>query len=174
MKRRYEKYRKYDVVYVDFGNNPHGVQSGIRPGVIVSCDRSNHEYAPQVCIVPLSTKLKDNPVHVKLNPEDVKGYKLKAKSDFIPEDMQTVSKGKIRGKTGYIPKNSPKTRKTNNKRFVRYSEGAEMYSMGKTKFQELAKDAKACYKVNQLVLVNLDILDAYLETFRITDEDFYK
>ena len=65
-----------------------------------------------------------------------------------------------------------KTRKT--KRFVRYSEGAEMYSMGKTKFQELAKDAKACYKVNQLVLVNLDILDAYLETFRITDEDFYK
>ena len=68
---------------------------------------SNHEYAPQVCIVPLSTKLKDNPVHVKLNPEDVKGYKLKAKSDFIPEDMQTVSKGKIRGKTGYIPKNSP-------------------------------------------------------------------
>ena len=67
-----------------------------------------------------------------------------------------------------------KTRKTNNKRFVRYSEGAEMHSMGKTKFQELAKDAKACYKVNQLVLVNLDILDAYLETFRITDEDFYK
>lgn len=67
-----------------------------------------------------------------------------------------------------------KTRKTNNKRFVRYSEGAEMYSMGKTKFKELAKDAKACYKVNQLVLVNLDILDAYLETFRITDEDFYK
>ena len=191
MKRRYEKYRKYDVVYADFGNNPHGVQSGIRPGVIVSCDRSNHEYAPQVCIVPLSTKLKDNPVHVKLNPEDVKGYKLKAKSDFIPEDMQTVSKGKIRGKTGYIPKDSPvrdnidrslilqldllsAARKTNNKRFVRYSEGAEMYSMGKTKFQELAKDAKACYKVNQLVLVNLDILDAYLETFRITDEDFYK
>lgn len=61
----------------------------------------------QVCIVPLSTKLKDNPVHVKLNPEDVKGYKLKAKSDFIPEDMQTVSKGKIRGKIGYIPKDSP-------------------------------------------------------------------
>ena len=67
-----------------------------------------------------------------------------------------------------------KTRKTNNKRFVRYSEGAEMYSMGKTRVQELAKDTKGCYKVNQLVLVNLDILDAYLETFRITDEDFYK
>ena len=67
-----------------------------------------------------------------------------------------------------------KTKKTNNKRFVRYPEGAEMYSMSLSKFQQLAKDAKACYNVNQLVLVNLDILDAYLETFRIVDEDFYK
>ena len=28
-----------------------------------------------------------------------------------------------------------------NKKFVRYREGAELYSMGLTKFQELAKDA---------------------------------
>ena len=39
---------------------------------------------------------------------------------------------------------------------------------------ELAKDAKACYKVNQLVLVNLDIIDEYLETFHIVDDEFYK
>ena len=55
------------------------------------------------------------------------------------------------------------------KKFVRYAEGAELYSMGLTKFQELAKDAKACYKINQLVLVNLDVIDEYLETFRITE-----
>ena len=67
-----------------------------------------------------------------------------------------------------------RTKKTNNKRFVRYAEGAEMYSMGMTKFQELAKDANACYKINQLVLVNLDILDKYLESFRITERDYYK
>lgn len=36
------------------------------------------------------------------------------------------------------------------------------------------KDAKACYKVNQLVLVNLDIIDEYLETFHIVDDEFYK
>ena len=59
-----------------------------------------------------------------------------------------------------------KTKRTNNKRFVRYPEGAEMYSMGITKFQELAKDAGACYKINRLVLVNLDIIDEYLEAFR--------
>ena len=60
------------------------------------------------------------------------------------------------------------------KKFVRYAEGAELYSMGLTKFQELAKDAKACYKINQLVLVNLDVLDEYLENFRITEDSFYK
>ena len=66
------------------------------------------------------------------------------------------------------------TKKTNNKRFVRYAEGAEIYSMSVSKFMQLAKDAKACYKVNQLVLVNLDIIDRYLETFNIIDDDFYK
>lgn len=35
--------------------------------------------------------------------------------------------------------------KENKRKFVRYSEGAKMYGMGLTKFQELAKDAKACY-----------------------------
>lgn len=67
-----------------------------------------------------------------------------------------------------------RTKKTNNKRFVRYSEGAEMYSMSVSKFMQLAKDAKACYKVTQLVLVNLDIIDEYLETFHIVDDEFYK
>lgn len=69
--------------------------------------------------------------------------------------------------------NCEKMRK-NMKKFVRYSDGAKMYSMGLTKFQELAKDAKACYKVGQLVLVNTEILDEYLETFRIVEDDFYK
>ena len=67
-----------------------------------------------------------------------------------------------------------RTKKTNNKRFVRYPEGAEMYSMSLSKFQQLAKDSKACYKMNRLLLVNLDILDEYLETFHIEDEEFYK
>ena len=40
--------------------------------------------------------------------------------------------------------------------------------------KKICKAAKACYKLNQLVLVNLDIVDEYLESFRITDDDFYK
>ena len=59
-------------------------------------------------------------------------------------------------------------------KFVRYSEGAEMFHMSQSKFMQLAKDAKACYKVGQMVLVKLEILDEYLETFRIVEDDFYK
>ena len=53
------------------------------------------------------------------------------------------------------------------KKFVRYQEGAELYSLGLTKFQELAKEAKAVYKIDKVALVNCEILDKYLETFRV-------
>ena len=52
------------------------------------------------------------------------------------------------------------------KKFVRYDEGAQLYSMGLHTFQNLAKDAKAVYRVKRIVLVNLDIFDEYLEAFR--------
>ena len=53
------------------------------------------------------------------------------------------------------------------KRLVRYKEGAEMYSMGMNKFQSLAKDAGATLKIDRMVLVDLDVFDQYLESFRV-------
>lgn len=52
------------------------------------------------------------------------------------------------------------------KKFVRYKEGAEKYSLGLTKFQALAKEAKAVYKVDGIALVNCEIFEKFLETFR--------
>ncbi len=60
-------------------------------------------------------------------------------------------------------------KKINQKRFVRYKEGAELYSMCQSKFEEMAKEANAIYKLNKLVLVNCDIFEEYLETFRIRE-----
>ena len=51
-------------------------------------------------------------------------------------------------------------------KFVRYEEGAKKYSMGLSKFQSPAREAKATYKVDKLVLVNCDLFEKYLETFR--------
>lgn len=60
-------------------------------------------------------------------------------------------------------------KKINQKRFVRYKEGAELYSMCQSKFEQMAKEAGAIYKLNKLVLVNCDIFEEYLETFRLKD-----
>ena len=65
-------------------------------------------------------------------------------------------------------------RRKNMDKFVRYPDGAAMYHVSVSTFMQWAKDAKACYKVKQLVLVNLEIIDEYLEAFHIVDDDFYK
>ena len=58
-------------------------------------------------------------------------------------------------------------RKIDKKKFVRYKEGAEIYSVCQSKFERLAKDAKAIYKVGKVVLVNCEFFEAYLETFKL-------
>ena len=57
--------------------------------------------------------------------------------------------------------------KEQKKKFVRYAEGAEMYSMSLRKFQEFAKEAGAIHKVGKMVLISCEILDDYLTTFRM-------
>ena len=51
------------------------------------------------------------------------------------------------------------------KKFVRYDEGAKIYSMGLHTFQDLAKEAGVIYRIKRVVLVNTDIIDEYLENF---------
>jgi len=49
------------------------------------------------------------------------------------------------------------------KKYVRYAEGAKLYSMGLHSFQNLAKEAGAVRKMKGVVLVNLDIVNEYIE-----------
>ena len=51
------------------------------------------------------------------------------------------------------------------KKFVRYDEGALLYSVGLHTFQDMAKEAGAVYHVKRCVLVNTEKLDQYLEHF---------
>ena len=53
------------------------------------------------------------------------------------------------------------------KKFVRYKEGADLYSMSQSNFEQMAKDAGAVYKLNKLVRVNREVFDDYLESFRL-------
>lgn len=66
---------------------------------------------------------------------------------------------------GYSRQNVAETKKYA-KKFVRYKEGAERYSLGLTKVQALAKEAKSVYKIDGVALVNCELFERYLETFR--------
>lgn len=66
---------------------------------------------------------------------------------------------------GYSRQNVAETKKYA-KKFVRYKEGAERYSLGLTKFQALAKEVKSVYKIDGVALVNCELFERYLETFR--------
>lgn len=56
--------------------------------------------------------------------------------------------------------------KSGQKKFVRYEEGALIYSLGLNTFKQLARDAGAVYRVKRCVLVNISKVDDYLEAFR--------
>lgn len=105
-KKYYSSFRRGEVVYVDLGAQPHGVQGGIRPCVVVSSNASNHCRAPQITVCPLTTRIKEKPVHVQIKAHDVDGYHLKQISDLLAEDIVTVSKEAVRGTVGFIKMDS--------------------------------------------------------------------
>ena len=50
------------------------------------------------------------------------------------------------------------------KQYIRYNEGAELYSMGLHTFRDLAIEAGATRKLQGVVLVNVRIINDYIET----------
>ena len=53
-----------------------------------------------------------------------------------------------------------------NRKFVRYKEGAQIYGMSEREFYNLAHEAGAVYKRNKIALVNLEILDKFMVSYR--------
>lgn len=65
---------------------------------------------------------------------------------------------------GYSYKIYSETKKVM-KKYVNATEGAIIYSLGKTRFMALAKEAGVVYKVGNSALVNTEIFEEYLEQF---------
>lgn len=49
------------------------------------------------------------------------------------------------------------------KLYIRYAEGADLYSMGLNTFRELAKASGAVRKMPGVVLINVKVLNDYIE-----------
>ena len=63
--------------------------------------------------------------------------------------------------------NVPGTNKMVNKVFVRPGEGMILYSIGRERFINMAREAGAVYKLTDgIVLVHLETFDEYMERFR--------
>jgi hypothetical protein len=65
---------------------------------------------------------------------------------------------------GYLYKTYSDTKEVM-KKYVNATEGAIIYSIGKTRLMSLAAEASAIYKVGNSALVNTEIFEAYLEQF---------
>lgn len=48
------------------------------------------------------------------------------------------------------------------KRFVRYDEGRILYSMGRNRFIELARDAEARYQVRSVILCDTEAINNFI------------
>lgn len=49
------------------------------------------------------------------------------------------------------------------KRYIRYNEGAVIYSMSQSSFEKYAKKAQATHKVGKIVLVDMEKFERFLE-----------
>ena len=102
---RVEEICRGDVIYAMLTGGPKSsVQKGERPCVVLSNNKSNH-HSTILNVYPFTRKLKHNPVHVVVNPEDVKGY-LPSESDFLGEQPMTIDRKQVISKIGHIDEGS--------------------------------------------------------------------
>lgn len=94
---------------------------------------------------------------------------------FIEDNCQyegTIKESTEMAKRRIIP-NLEEAVKKGKKKYVRYQEGAELYSVGLHTFEKLAKDARATRKVRGVVLCNTEKIDEFIESCW-EEEDFYE
>lgn len=79
--------------------------------------------------------------------------------------MSTIMKESDVFKTN-SPKQGSSVLRTKRK-WIRCKEGVDLYSIGKTKLLEIAREAGAAVKIDGTILIDSETLDLYLETFRL-------
>ena len=60
---------------------------------------------------------------------------------------------------------------TKNMRLMRYKDACEAIGLGRNKVRELAKQAKAMYKIDKAVVIDMNKLVSYLDEFYLVDAD---
>lgn len=95
-----KKVENGELVYVDLGQHQGKcVQSGIRPCLVVG----SYYASDALNVLPLTKHItkKFNPMHIRINRDDVKGY-LANDSLILVEQITTVDRRTVMGKLGRV------------------------------------------------------------------------
>jgi mRNA interferase MazF len=91
------KIKRGEIYFADLGVNVGSVQGNIRPVIIVS-NEQNNKFSPTVQVIPVTSKIKNLPVHIMLN----KNCGLNQLSMALCEQETTVDKTMLRNKVGEV------------------------------------------------------------------------
>ncbi len=94
-----ERPSRGEVWMVDLDPTRGHEQAGVRPGLIVSVDAFNHGPAELVILVPITTRDRGIPFHVRIEPKE---GGLSRASFAKSEDVRSVSSGRLVRRMGVV------------------------------------------------------------------------
>lgn len=96
------KIRRNTIVWADLGAHKGHIQSGLRPCIVVSCNKANR-YAPVYTVIPGTTQYEKSefPVHFEIKPGDIDGF-LKKNTIFLTEQICTIDAEQVLSIAGNI------------------------------------------------------------------------
>lgn len=94
--------RRNCIVWVDLGTHRGHIQSGLRPCIVVSCDKANR-HAPVYTVIPGTTQKEKAafPVHFVLKSDEFEGF-LKKQTIFLAEQICTIDANQIFSYAGQV------------------------------------------------------------------------
>lgn len=95
---RFPKITRGDLFYVDFGNNPDSVASGVHPAMVIQNNVGNwHSRSVIVAIITTGIETINHPIHIPL----LGRFGLHIKSVLLMDKLYTVDKTKIGNYIGH-------------------------------------------------------------------------
>jgi mRNA interferase MazF len=88
-----------EVWLIDFGNPIGREQAGRRPAVVISADALNESRAGVIIVVPTTTRYRDLPSHIELDPAS---SGLSEISHAKCEDVKSISEERLIARLGLI------------------------------------------------------------------------
>ncbi|RPF54421.1 type II toxin-antitoxin system PemK/MazF family toxin [Aquisalibacillus elongatus] len=97
--------KRGNIHYVNFSSNRgSSIQRGVRPALILQCDAGN-KHSTTTTVIPISSKQKGLPMHVRIDKSDCKMGELECTSYVFCEQIRVVNQDDVHSKICVVHKN---------------------------------------------------------------------